>query len=191
MSKTSMYSRIAKNLNKCAGGEQWIITLPPTMLNPKLETTFYAFLHLYKYRKKFKPSGFASDYTITCADEARYTIFDIQIIFIWHSETFYGAEITFTALVLFCDPLTMTVAPYIRERCLKETEMLYVWHTCWMVGELGSGMGWRIPAIGNSNMSTNGSSSYNKNEQEILKTRSILNIQQFYSSVIMYWSVMI
>lgn len=77
-----MYSRIAKNLNKCAGGEQWIITLPPTILNPKLKTTFYAFLHLYKYRKKFKPSGFASDYTITCADEARYTIFDIQIIFI-------------------------------------------------------------------------------------------------------------
>lgn len=35
-------------------------------------------------------------------------------------------DVTFTALVLFCDPLTMTVAPYIRERCLKETEMLYV-----------------------------------------------------------------
>lgn len=60
-----------------------------------------------------------------------------------------------------------------------------------MVGELGSGMGWRIPAIGNSNMSTNGSSSYNNNEEEILKTRSIVKQQQFYSSVIMYCSVMI
>lgn len=43
-----------------------------------------------------------------------------------------------------------------------------------MVGELGSGMGWRIPAIGNSNMSTNGSSSYNSNEEQILKTRATL-----------------
>lgn len=76
--------------------------------------------------------------------------------------------------MLFCDPLTMTVAPYIRERCLKETEILYVWHICWIVGELGSGIGWRIPAIGNSNMSTNGSSSCNNIEKQILKTEIIL-----------------
>lgn len=75
--------------------------------------------------------------------------------------------------MLFCDPLTMTVAPYIRERCLKETEILYVWDICWIVGELGSGIGWRIPAIGNSNMSTNGSSSYNNIEEQKLKTKII------------------
>lgn len=76
--------------------------------------------------------------------------------------------------MLFCDPLTTTVAPYIRERCLKETEILYVWHICWIVGELGSGMGWRIPAIGNSNMSTNGSSSCNDIQEETLKAQIIL-----------------
>lgn len=68
----------------------------------------------------------------------------------------------------------MTVAPYIRDRCLKETEILYVWDICWIVGELGSGIGWRIPAIGNSNMSTNGSSSYNNIEEQILKIEIIL-----------------
>lgn len=61
-------AHIAKNLNKCAGGERWIKTLPPMMLNPTLKTVFYAFftLHLYKYRKKFKPSGFANDHTVMC-----------------------------------------------------------------------------------------------------------------------------
>ena len=71
----------------------------------------------------------------------------------------WPTPLTFTALVLFWDPRTITVAPYIRDRCLNDTEMLYICDMCWIEGELGSGTGWRIPAIGSSNISTKGSSS--------------------------------